>query len=441
MIGGIVKFLFRVMLCFALLTAPGCGDADTQKEKMLRALVEAQLQDQTSQEENREEEEAQKARMARLVDQSLAKLDRQSILDQALKIARNIDDPSNRAKALCYVAVAAVSDEIFDEAEDALNSDEERLARAFALMGIVTHLIWQEEYDHASNFVRLVGSAEERDNYFIDIAIGQAEKGDIGKAQDTALEIKSTYGRDVIKCNIARKLAESGDTVKAMETTQSIQIESMRLWAMGIISVATKNQQLLNDALTSAQSIKNNKSRVHALYLLATVYVENNDINQVKTIITSIKDPNSVKAITSRFALAYAEDGDFDQAYTTIKDFTTSLNNLNLLSGIVILHAQNGDKNEALSIARIIRDDFDKAGVLWTIAEKTNDPALLAEAKEVLSNMGDKVREKDVLSIIAPIEAKLLGIEKAKQTLKKLTQESDLVQALCEIAQQYPENK
>ena len=436
-----MKFLLPIMLCLALLAAPEFSDADSQTKEMLRTLVEAQRQDQANKQNSSEEDVAQKARMARLVDQSLAKLDRRSILDQALKIARNIDDHGHRARALCYVAVAAVSDEIFDEVEDALNSDEERLARAFALMGIVTHLIWQEEYDHASNFVRLVGSAEERDNYFIDIAIGQAEKGDIGKAQDTALEIKSTYGRDVIKCNIARKLAESGDTVKAMETTQSIQIESMRLWAMGIISVATKNQQLLNDALTSAQSIKNNKSRVHALYLLATVYVENNDINQVKTIITSIKDPNSAKAITSRFALAYAEDGDFDQAYTTIKDFTTSLNNLNLLSGIVILHAQNGDKNEALSIARIIRDDFLKAKTMWTIAEKTNDPSLLAEANEVLLGIDEKEWRDSGLSTTGPLEAKMVGIKQAKQTLKHITEESILVEALCEIAQQYPENK
>ena len=436
-----MKFLLPIMLCLALLAAPEFSDADSQTKEMLRTLVEAQRQDQANKQNSSEEDVAQKARMARLVDQSLAKLDRRSILDQALKIARNIDDHGHRARALCYVAVAADNDEIFDEVEDALNSDEERISSAIVLLLNVKYLIASGEYNQAKRFVKLEGIAKHREEHFCAIAAGQAKAGDIENAELTTRELKEQGRIDYVKCYIVRAHMERGSTDQAIITAQSIKTDRFRPWATCIIATRTQNKELFSKTLAAAQSIEDKNKRSSALRFLAISLLTTGDLAQADKIIQAIDIPEEKKRSLISLASSYAVSGNFDRAYSILKDFPVNTLGNAVMNGVVVLHAEKGNKDEAVAIARIIRDDFDKAGVLWTIAEKTNDPALLVEAKEVLSNIGDKVRKKDVLSIIAPIEAKLLGIEKAKQTLKKLTQESDLVQALCEIARQYPENK
>ena len=291
-----------------------------------------------------------------------------------------------------------------------------------------------------------------------DIALAQAEAGDMRSARDTFAAMlsvaqinDSTFLRPWSVRNIASAQAEAGDIDGALATARSIDDELILSWTLDDIAVeqmATGDEQSARDtlavALSVARKIDDKKERVSALSFVAAAHAKTGNTQSARDILaTALSVARNIDvafyraSALHRIALAQAEAGDAQSAQGTfaamlsvaqmVDDEFNSYHLDSALRGIVSVQAQTGDMDGAFATARGIDNVESRAGALHDIAsaqaqagDKQSARDTFAAALSAARNIDDASSRAGALRNIAPAQAKAGDTDGAFATARSI---------------------
>ncbi len=221
-----------------------------------------------------------------------------------------------------------------------------------------------------------------RADAFRDIAIAQAEVGNIIAAQGIVVRIDGTDARVPALSAIARAQYEADDLdacLKTLETAVdlagSIRIAKHRDWAYGRLALVRLQTGDPDGALDTIERIANSAGTVAALAGLGIHYARSGQevkshalLARATRLLDHIDDPADRLQALGRVAIGQAENSHFDEAYTTVEQITFGYSHTYTLSVIAIAQAQAGEIEPALGLVSGIADERLRVQTLWTIA-------------------------------------------------------------------------
>ena len=276
-----------------------------------------------------------------------------------------------------------------------------------------------------------------RDSFLYEIAKAQAEIGDIAEAMQTAREISSLEGVDVLLRasafrDIARVQADMGDKLGARETlTEAIQtagrINEAHSRARALSSIARVQadmgdklgaKETLTEAIQTAGRINEVHSRAGALSGIATAQTDMGDeIGASETFAEAMQAAGRINNAMSRvialrlIATAQAETGAKIGARKTLAEAIQTAREISSLKGIPLR-------------AWAFRD-------IAKVQAKIGDIAMAMQIAGTIDDVGSR---SGALSDIAVAQAETGDVKGAMNTASKITENGDLSVALAHIA-------
>ena len=202
-----------------------------------------------------------------------------------------------------------------------------------------------------------------------DIAVAQAEAGDMDGAFATARSIDNAGLRAWALRYIVVAQAEAGDMDGAFATARSIDDAWYRAGALGDIAEAQAEAGDMDGAFATARSIDDAWYRAGALGDIAEAQAEAGDMDGAFATARSIDDAGFRAQAFRDIAVAQAEAGDMDGAFATARSIGNADWRAGVFRGIAVAQAEAGDMDGAFATARSIDDAWYRAGALGDIAE------------------------------------------------------------------------
>ena len=269
------------------------------------------------------------------------------MFDAALSVAQEINDGFYRSSALVDIMSARAKAGDIDEAISMIpgigsnsphhlakiavvqmkagKTKEARNTFSAALSAVHSGNDWSPAEGKKYGFTRAQvedmnrSRADVQKSYLKDIALAQAEAGDITSALSTAQSIDDAKVRDEALRNIASALAKSGNVSGALDAARSIDRASPFGWRVlrGIILAQAKSGDI-DGAFTTARSIIDHEiPYARALETITSAQAEAGDIDGAFTTARSIYHEGFYASALEIIASAQAEAGNFQAAIKT----------------------------------------------------------------------------------------------------------------------------
>ena len=378
------------------------------------------------------------------------------LLEQALEVARGIQDESSRASALS--GLAGLLPEIVSEALEVARGIQSESYRARALSGLAGHLPegllsealevargLQSESYRAMVLSSLAGHLPEGllsealevarglqdESYRAKALMGLA--GHLPEIASEALEvargIQDEYSRAMVLSSLAGHLPEIAS--EALEVARSIQDEFFRASALSSLA-GHLPEGLLSEALEVARGIQNESDRAEALRGLAGHLPE--IASEALEVARGIQNEYSRAEALRRLAGHLPEIvSEVLEVARGIQDESSRASALSSLAG----HLPEGLLSEALEVARGIQDEHVRAIALSSLADHLPE-GLLSEALEVARGIQDEYfRAEALIELAGHLPEGLLS--EALEVARGIQHESDRAIALSSLAGHLPE--
>ncbi|NEO37419.1 MAG: hypothetical protein F6J90_14225 [Moorea sp. SIOASIH] len=344
----------------------------------------------------------------------------ESLLLEALEAARAITNDTDRARALSELAPQLP--EILSEALEAARAITNNIARAIVLIKLAPQL--PEILSEALEASRAITNNISRAIVLIELARHWPEI--LSQALEASRAITNNRDRAYRLSQLARYFPEI--LPEALEAARGLTDQSSR--AITLSRLARHLPEILPEALEVARAT-DESSRAYALSELAPHFPE--------ILPEALK---ATRAITSQSSRAYAlsklapqlPERLLPQALEAAQAITDNGNRAILLSKLA---PQLGERllSQALEVARAITDNTDRANALNEIGAQL--PEILPEALDAARAIIDKTDRAIALSELAPKLPEILP--EALEEARDITDDDSRATALIRLTQQFPE--
>ncbi|NEP35499.1 MAG: hypothetical protein F6K38_29975 [Moorea sp. SIO3B2] len=376
----------------------------------------------------------------------------ETLLSEALKIARAITDQSDRARALS--GLARHWPEILPEALDAARAITDKWSRAYALIRLAPQL--PQILSEALEAAQAITDEWSRARALSELAPQLPQI--LPEALEAARAITSKWHRARALSELAPQLPEI--LPEALDAARTINDESDR--ARALSELAPQLPQILPEALEAARAITDQSDRARALSRLARDLPEIlREALEVARAITNESSraialselapqlpqilPEALKAtraITSQSSRADAlselapplPERLLPQALEAAQAITDNTDRAILLSKLAP-HLGERLLSQALEVARAITDNTDRANALNEIGAQL--PEILPEALKATRAIIKQTDRARALSELAPKLSEILP--EALEEARGITDESSRATALIRLAPQLPQ--
>ena len=383
------------------------------------------------------------------------------ILSKALRAARDIDDPSDRARLLAQIGTVLAkagdsrrANRSFALARSAAERAEKGFSRDFDLLNVAKGQALAGDTRTALATVDLMEDPETSVWYLPAFARELVEAGDAAGAAQliervfaSAERITDEGGRARSLAHVARELVKSGDAKKAalpiqraLTTAQLITNEYDRSWALKSVAAAQAAAGNVRAAIATAKRIEDEGGLDSALSAIATAQAETGDIRAAVATAQRIEDQGDLDTALSAIATAQAKKGDIRAASATVNRIRGKKNNARPLSRIVDAQVKAGDLQLALATADRIGVADDRAQAFAEIAQaqaKSGDVVNAVQTIDKASAIVEPIEEdylrNQPLLEIAKAQGMAGNVEGALVTVVKIPEASYRLVALSDI--------
>jgi len=318
--------------------------------------------------------------------------DAESVLQEALVCAMEINDESFKISALRDISIELVKQGKLNEALTCVMNLNDESDKIRALVEISTELAKQDKEEEAASTIQeaLVFAMDINDESFKssalkDISIELVKQGKLDEALTCAMNINDESDKSSVLREISIELAKKGKVVEAVSYAMDINDGSYKSSALRDISIELAKQGKVGEAVLLAIDINDESCKSSALVGISIELARQEKVDE---------------------AVAFAMDI-ADESYKSIAlmDISTEL-------------AKQGNVEEALSCAMDIYHDDKKIETLLTIALELNNLGKAKDALELIQETYDlalKFEEEHLYSVlfdIAKVFAEIGNIEK-----------------------------
>jgi tetratricopeptide (TPR) repeat protein len=448
----------------ALKVAEGIKGAE-EREKALRAIVEemakAGVQEETLWQQTlkvAEEIEIAGWRAEALRRAIAGEMAKARMFDQALKVAERIRGGWEREKALRAIAGEMAKARMFDQALQMAEEIEIAGWRAEALREIVEEMAEAGMFDQALEVAERIEWAEERAKAFGAIAGEMAKarmeeraKEVFDQALKVAKGIKGAVERTKALWEIAREMAEVGMFDQALKVAEEIEIAGWRAEALRAIveemaKAGVQEETLWQQTLKVAEGIERADERAKALRGIAERIAKAGMEERAKEVFDQalqvidkgIEDAGwraeALRAIAGEMAKARM----FDQALQMAEEIEIAGWRAEALREIVEEMAEAGMFDQALKVAERIEWAEEREEALRTIARKMAEARMFDQALKVAERIENAlwgVWRAKALGEIAGEMARTRMLDQALQVVEGIEDAWGRVEALKEISE------
>ncbi|AOX04160.1 hypothetical protein BJP34_06505 [Moorena producens PAL-8-15-08-1] len=375
----------------------------------------------------------------------------ETLLSEALKIARAITDHSDRARALS--GLARHWPEILPETLEVARAITDKRNRAYALIRLAPQL--PEILSEALEAARVI--TDNRDRAYALIRLAPQLPEILSEALEAARAITDKRNRAIVLSKLAAQFPEI--LPEALEAARTITDESDRAYPLS--QLARYFPEILPEALEVARALTNQSDRASALSRLARhlpkilpEVIEAAQATDESSRAEALSElaphfpeilPEALKAtraITSQFSRGHGlsklapqlPERLLPQALEAAQAITDNENRAILLSKLA---PQLGERllSQALEVARAITDNTDRANALNEIGAQLPEimPEALDAARAII-NQKDRAR---ALSELAPKIPEILP--EALEEARAITYDHSRATALIRLTPQLPE--
>jgi len=294
------------------------------------------------------------------------------VLEQALEIARTVEDVQSKIKLLLQVASGYIDAEEFASATPLLNSalqltqtTTDEPAKLAFLTDIASQYTAASQKDKAADIVAQIEQLRETVdlNYFRQGSILDtltevyAELGNLEQAVQLIDTIELGFPKDSKLAKVAREYIKRGQYDQALRIAQNL--ESFRPQTLREIVGKYAVQGQLNQALQVVQTIQEESTKVSALVeiannLIATEQPDNVEpiLEQALGIVNRAEDANFKASALTNIAQSYRKFGQENQAIELL-DRAAKIADINshTLAKIAQQYWQTGQEDKATQIA------------------------------------------------------------------------------------------
>ncbi len=331
--------------------------------------------------------------------------------DRAEMIARNISNPSRRAKAFAAVASGLAASGHQRRAE-AIAGEAEKIARSItspsheakALAALAQAVAAAGDLGRAEEIARSISDLSQQGRTLTVVTQAMATVGNFDRAETIAASISDPVQQSKAYALIVRAGIASGHLDHAEKIAQSIRDPAQRARALAILSRAAVSIRDSGRALMTGEPIADASSQSDALEKVVEAELNSGDLNCTR----SVTDPYRQAKPLIAGAQVAAEAGDAERAETTIND---------------IAHPQLRTR-AFVSVSDVIASAGDLDG-----AQRFVDQALM-----VASSIASPALQDSTIAEIAPQFAKLGDPDRAVKIARAVTDSSLQEKALVAVA-------
>ena len=383
------------------------------------------------------EENSYRSRSLTKLALHLSHEEQQTVLQEVLSLACSIEPSSYRAYALVNLA-SYLSPEQLQEALSVARSIKERSSQADALTNLALHLSHEEQQTVMQEALSLACSIEDtydRADALVYLVSCLAEQGDPEQALSLAHSIEETYGRTDALVNMVSCLAELGDLNQALSLARSIEEISSQADALTNLAPHLSDearQTVLQEALSLTRSIKDTYDRARTLANLAPRLAEQEESEQALSLARSIED-NYGRADALVSMIPYLSSAQLQEVLTLAHAIEDTYDRARILVNMVSRLAELGDLNQALTLAHSIESSSYRAEALANLASHLAERGEIAQALSLTRSIEDPYSRADTLVKLAPH----LSSEQLQEVLslaRSIKDRSSRARTLAELA-------
>ncbi|PZV02223.1 MAG: hypothetical protein DCF32_15265 [Leptolyngbya sp.] len=346
------------------------------------------------------------------------------LLPEALEMARQIGDESDRAWALRELA-KHLPPELLLEALEVTRQISDESSRGSALSGLGQQLP-PELLPEALEMARQISDESSRASALIGLAKQIPEL--LPEALEVTRQISDESSRALALIGLAKQIPEL--LPEALEVTRQISDESSR--ALALIGLAKQIPELLPEALEVTRQISDESSRALALIGLAKQLIPPGLLPEVLVMTHQISRGYYRTWALSELANQLPPEL-LPKALAMTHQISSESSRATVLSELA-KHLPPELLPEVLTVTRQISSESSRATALGELAKQL--PELLPEALEVTHQISSESSRATVLSELAKQLPELLP--EALEVIRQISSESDRARALSKLANQLP---
>jgi len=360
-------------------------------------------------------------------------------VEEALQVARAIEEPDEKARALSRVASSLAqtgrpeeAGAILEEAFEVARTIREPWEQAKALSSVASSLAQMGQLEEALEVARTIEKPDEKAEALSSITSYLAQMGQIKKAGATieeALQVAMAIEQPSEKAealpSIASSLAQAGQPEEALEVARTIEEPWHKVRALSSIASAFAQAGRLDEAIDVAGAIEWPFWKAKAFPSIASALAQTGQVEKARAVLKEalqiVRTTEGPKAeALSSIASSLAQVGQVEEARAILKEALQTARTIEgpeakALASIASALAQIGWTEEArvileeaLQTARATEEPFWKAEALSSIASalakthQTEDAlAVLEEALEVARTIELPLEKAKALSSVA----------------------------------------
>lgn len=371
-------------------------------------------------------------------------------VDIALRAARSITDPYNRAESLRTIAFGLGDAELFNEAEQVAWSINDQKTRITVICNLARSLSRAKLHDkadqlfaNAEQVARTIEAPTWRAQALRNIVDEMAQFGLFDEALQIARSIEDPGFRTQAICKLALALtaAEFLDKAEQMfteaeEGAHTTENPRLRSEALKTISIALTQIHAFDKAQDLARLIGSPLARTQALRNIAISLARAKSSNkaalafaEMKETARSIKDPATRAQALSLLFTALVKTNDRDDSEQVLEEIQQAARSIQdrearseELRRIVTLLVQFQAFEKAEKIARSIEDQKNRSKALKTVATVLAHDRDPKRAKHVAHSIEDAKHRSDAFANINKVVTRSCTFEGAEQVLAEVEQ-------------------
>ncbi len=353
-------------------------------------------------------------------------------LDQALQVARSIDDESDnyhryRSSALESIAVEYAIAGKFDKALEITRSTEGKYDDA----QVAVELAKLGKLDEATEFAESIEDPFYKLSILSEIAGQLTIEGKVDEAIEVAQSLDEEYQQGIFS-HIVTSLAESGTAEQLKELPQKVP-ESQRNFILGRVA----EELVLKDfdqAVEILQSVEDDQNKTWVIRNMAVKLTNDGQLEKGLQLskLANIPYYDPIKANLYReVAVNFAKLGDFDRALEVSQIIDESLR-WRALGDIAIELAAAGKVKQSLTLVESVDQYQDE--LLSVIASKLAETGQIDAALELSEKRNDGEYQTNILGGVAVGLASNGELSRALEIVEGIEDESVKVSVMGQIA-------
>ena len=475
---------------------PARPDMPTLRSRAMRQFVVAQIKSGNLQAASAIADSIADASIGKEMRDEVARLQRQVDLtaqaedyiasgsfEDALKVAKQIEDVSVRDPLLGHAAVGFLRESNFEDALGTVKQIEDVLARDSLLDDIARGLMRQGNFEDALGVVDLIEDDSDRELILSDVAGGllgqanlegalavaqtitsleiqgqplamavqfQARNGDLEGALATARAIQHANSRDrgLLVVVEARVAGEDEDAAKTLAIVKGIETAAIHDQALAAIFDRQLQDGAIEAAWATAKLMRTDHFREGALEELSPVQtqvairqVQAGDLQGAQDTARRIEDVQARDQVFARITQAQVDGEDLEGAVSTARLMRDQDRRDSARDSVIRVHVRNGNLESAAAVAHLIEDDKTHDERLGGIAQAQVEGGDLQGAVSAAALMHDVDRRDLVRGVVVNVHMEAAEFQKALAIAHLIENDRRHDERLGDIAQAQVEAK